>query len=550
MFRIEESRNFARYGAFKQQIHVNELRNSDFKNGPVYLTNPGVYRLMEDIEFNPFPTFSNIFDSLASYPEANHHFVLGYFAAIIINGQNIELDLNGFTLKQSILHNLQQRFFALIELADRPFMPGQGPANFGTQITTCSNITIRNGILGLSSHYGIHGNSMDNVKIRDLTIYNFEVAGISLNGAHNLTIENVEIRHNYQHIKVNGLFSNAIFTAKKLMIKQRRDAYASLIVDSQQVTIDTIINRLVTSIVDTYTDITNNQPIGTTNPDSKLYDNAGNNFLLDGNCYGIALNSVGLLVNEYKQNYEARNSNVVLSNITITDIKSKPVEYLTFTETPLDNLGLNPQTFPEVNKGAFGDVLDYFRYVDENGKFTCKDNPLVLGQILGAVKVSDVIINWISSGSSDFYNRITQFTILNNLDIMAHVFKGTIGLFISSGNSVSCNNITIKNIYNYSPPGKEEFVQRPNDYIGSRVAGVTVASSQNINFNQILVDNLYSENGQVFGFYNYGICSNINRLNCTIHSLITNVDYTKTSTTPRTKHVVQAVGFDPTFKLL
>lgn len=547
MFRIDDSKNFAKYNSIRRQPIVNELRNIDFANGPVYLTNPGIYRLVEDIEFNPFSNFSDIFDSLTSYPEANHHFVLGYFAAIIINGHHIELDLNGFTIKQSYLHNLQQRFFAIIELADRPFLPGQGPANFGTEITSCKDITIRNGVLGFSSHYGIHGNNMENVTIKDLTIYNFEVAGISLNGGHNIHIDNVEIRHNYQHIKVTGLFSNAIFTAKKLMLKQRENAYASIIVDGKSIAIDTIINRLVKSITDAYMDIINNQAIGTINSDSKIYDNSVNNYLLDGNCYGIALNTIGLLVNEYKQSYEAKNSYITLSNIIITDIKSKPVEHLTITETPLDQLGLNPQTLPEVNKGAFGDVLLYFNAVDENGKFTNETNPLILAQILGAVKVSETLMNWITTGSSDFYERISQLTILNNLDIMAHVFKGNIGLFISSGHTITCNNITIKNISNYSVPGKEEYVQRDHDYIGARVSGVTVASSQNINFNTVLIDNLYSDCGQIFGFYHYGKCSGVNRTNCNIHSLVTNVDYNTTGTTPRTKHVSQSIGFDKTF---
>lgn len=549
MFRIDDSKNYAKYNSVKRQPIINELRNNDFKNGPVYLTNPGIYKLVEDIEFNPFSNFSDIFDSLASYPEANHHFVLGYFAAIIINGQHIELDLNGFTIKQSYLHNLQQRFFALIELADRPFLPGQGPANFGTEIISCKDITIRNGILGLSSHYGIHGNNMENVRIKDLTIYNFEVAGISLNGGHNIHIDNVEIRHNYQHIKVTGLFSNAIFTAKKLMLKQRENAYVSIIVDGKSITIDAIINRLVKSITDTHLDIINNQPIGTINSDSKIYDNSINNYLLDGNCYGIALNTIGLLVNEYKQSYEAKNSQITLSNIIITDIKSKPVEHLTITETPLNQLGLNPQVLPEVNKGAFGDVLLYFNAVDKDGKFTNETNPLILAQILGAVKVSEILMNWIATGSSDFYERIGQLTILNNLDIMAHVFKGNIGLFISSGNTIMCNNITIKNISNYSAPGKENYVQREHDYIGSRVSGVTIVSSQNINFNTVLIDNLYSECGQVFGIYHYGKCSGINRTNCNIHSLVTNVDYNMVDLTPRTKHVSQSIGIDKTFTL-
>lgn len=546
MFRIEDSRSY--YKIQNKANSVTELRNSDFKNGPVYLTNPGIYRLMEDIEFDPLPNFSDIFDSLASYPEASHHFVLGYFSAIVINGRNIELDLNGYTLKQSLNHNLQQRFFALIELADRPFLPGQGPADFGSSITSCANITIHNGTLGLSSHYGIHGNNMDSIVIKNLTIYNFEVAGISINGGNNIVIDNVEVRQNYQHIKVTALFSNAIFTVKKLMLLQRSKPFSSIVVDGQTITIDSIISRLVASIKDAHFDILTKQPIGTTNPDSKIYDNSVNDYLLDGNCYGIALNSTGLLVNEFKQEYESRNTNISLSNIIITDIKSKPKEQLAVTETPLVNLGLNPQTLPQMNKGAFGDLPLYFNCVDEHGKFTHENNPLILGQLLGGVKISKTLLEWVNSGSTDFYTRLSELTVLNNLDIMAHVLKGSIGLFISSGNSITCKNITIKNIYNYSLPGQEEYVERNHDYIGARVSGITVASSQNITLNDILVDNLYSDCGQVFGIYYYGFCKNINRYICNIHSLKTNVDYTLNTSVPKTKHIVKSIGFDATYR--
>lgn len=543
MFRINSQEQRKRKQNLKQIVL---LSNEDFKYGPVYLNQPfTIYKLNESIEFNPIPEFNKIFDSLASYPEQNHHFVLGFFAAVIIIGHDIEFDLNGFTLKQSITHNLQQRFFSLIELADRPFLPGQGPANFGTEINSCKNIVIHNGTLGLSSHHGIHGNNPNNVIIKNLTIFNYEVAGITINGGNNITIDNVDIRQNYQNIKVTALFSNAIFTAKKLLIKQRENPYLSITVSSVHVSIDDILRRLITSVTDAYTDILLNQPIGTTNPDSKIYDNSVNNWLLDGNCYGITFNSKGLLVNEYKQSFEKGSLNITLTNITISDIKSKPIEHLSLTETPLAELGLNPQTSPYMNKGAFGDVIGYLNNVDDNGKFTNQNNPLILAQILVGVKISDTLLEWINLGTTDFYDRIQSLTILNNLDVMAHVFKGNIGLFLSSISNVHCNNIYIKNIYNYSDLGKEDKINTNHLYIGARVCGILIASSTDINLSDIIIDNIYSECGESYGIYHYGKCLNLFRNNCKILSLLTNADNTKNS--KLTQHIVKSLGYDPTY---
>lgn len=60
-----------------------------------------------------------------------------------------------------------QRFFALIELANAPFIFGQGPHSFTAQgeFIGAANVTIRNGRLGRASHHGIHGNMNENIVI-------------------------------------------------------------------------------------------------------------------------------------------------------------------------------------------------------------------------------------------------------------------------------------------------------------------------------------------------------------------------------------------------
>lgn len=543
MFRIRSHRPYVQNVVPSSNSNVVQLSNADFANGPVYLTQPHTkYVLTEDIEFNPLPEFNKIFESLASFPEKDHHFVLGYFAAIIIVGHNIELDLGGYTLKQSITHNLQQRFFALIELADRPFLPGQGPADFGSELTSCNNILIHNGTLGLSSHHGIHGNNPVDIVMKNLTIFNYEVAGITINGGKNITIENVDVRQNYQHIKVTGLFSVAIFTAKKLLIRQRQDPYLTLMVDNVPISIDDIIRRLIASITDAYTDILLNNPIGTTNPDSKLYDNSINNWLLDGNCYGITFNSKGLLVNNYKKVVEQGSTNVIIKDVTISDIKCKPVEHPSITEMSVADLGDNPQTSPLMNKGAFGDVIGYLDCVDAIGKFNAGNNPLILAQILGGVKVSDTLLQWVNLGTADFHERIQQLTILNNLDIMAHVFKGTIGLFLSSITNATCTGITVRNIYNYSDLGIEDYNLNDNKYMGARTAGILVASSQDVRITDVVIDNIYSECGESYGIHHYGQCNNILRTNCKVLSLLTKAD--NTIPAKLTKHIVKSFGYE------
>ena len=67
-----------------------------------------------------------------------------------------------------------------------------GPHNFTTErINGANHVSISNGVLGRASHHGIHGHNNSYVRLHNLTIRDFEVAAISLNGGASLNIEQV-----------------------------------------------------------------------------------------------------------------------------------------------------------------------------------------------------------------------------------------------------------------------------------------------------------------------------------------------------------------------
>ncbi len=144
-------------------LHEFDIK-ADFDNGPYFITEPGTYKLCEDITFYPLvnppeevgaaeafiPTFPGPFDENA--------FGMGFFAALSIASSDVVLDLNGFTIEQSAEHALLQRFFAVIELADSPFTEGVGPAQFvgeDNEFRAASNVQIKGpGTIGRSAHHG------------------------------------------------------------------------------------------------------------------------------------------------------------------------------------------------------------------------------------------------------------------------------------------------------------------------------------------------------------------------------------------------------------
>ena len=68
-----------------------------------------------------------------------------------------------------------------------------GFGNFGGDPKTASNVEIKNGVLGLTSHHDIHGNYNNNIKITDVTAQYFETHGIQFDGFDNIELTNVNV---------------------------------------------------------------------------------------------------------------------------------------------------------------------------------------------------------------------------------------------------------------------------------------------------------------------------------------------------------------------
>ena len=94
---------------------VHWLSQSDFLNGTYRIRAPGIYRLTEDIDFEPRPD-NDHWNQLDSPDYPINQFYLGFFAAITIECNNVVVDLNGRTLQMSKKFYLLQRFFNVIEV--------------------------------------------------------------------------------------------------------------------------------------------------------------------------------------------------------------------------------------------------------------------------------------------------------------------------------------------------------------------------------------------------------------------------------------------------
>ena len=504
------------------------LKQSHFENGTLRLTHPGIYVLSENITFEPnknddfFPTMAQI--QSGEYPMGTSGpYHLGFFAAITIEADNILLDLNKKTIKQSPLHNLQQRFYANIELASSPFIPAQGPGNFGDSIVTPTNVLIMNGHLGLSSHHGIHGNGMSKVCLKDLTIGEMEVAAIALNGAVQSILDNINVLGTFTQIPTISTYSQGRFARQFLNILKTRTPGANLMVKSQSKTIDTIINELNAEL-----DSTRDSVLNDGNIPSNIFGNPSQ--LYDGNVYGIVLNVRGVVIGDFIKERPAEalgNTDIHLQNITIDNTVSQPLEILAVNSTPTDGEAYGGKR----QVGPAGDVLKMTLVTANDG--TYEPNTLANAQMIlakyndpknGTTNIEMPMVNW-AQNNTDISNVMVanDYYYVGGGDSMGHAMKGNIGLFVSAGQNIMMKNITINNVDSRgSDVGTSPLIaDASQNKQGAMATGILITGTTNAFMGDVTINKVVSTNGDANGVYILS-SSNIGNSNLSISNISTN----------------------------
>ena len=329
---------------------VTELYQDDFTDGTYIIDKPGVYRLAEDISFNPnstallgmdayragFPLPDQFVPSAPYIPRA---FGIGFFAAIVITANNVVLDLANHTIEQSKEHALLQRFFSVIELADQPFIPQQGPSNFGSEIKSAHNVVIRNRTIGRRAHHGIHGNDNGNVTIKNVPFLDFEVAAVAFNGVRGLKIEN-STATNRKDVPVLGTFSSAQFIKPYIEFLARTHSPTVMQVGGVAFGVLEIRDALRDSINNVHEDLVIARlPSIDKLRHPKEYALFHNPFgVIDGNSYGYAVNELGVAVEGFPMrpdnHIKTPSRNIRLNNVHVID-QVAFINEITFGDVPI-----------------------------------------------------------------------------------------------------------------------------------------------------------------------------------------------------------------------
>jgi len=169
--------------AFIRRARERLLSQADFDAGPVELLEPDTRCVF---------TSNVVVDFRHLTPPARSPTHLGFFAAVVVGASRVELDLGGHTLRMSDEYAEAQRFFALVSLDVTPFPVGA--ARFTTEPLRPTDVTIRNGVFGLTSHFAVHSATGGRrVLLHHLTLASFEVDAIALSGHDDVWLRDLHI---------------------------------------------------------------------------------------------------------------------------------------------------------------------------------------------------------------------------------------------------------------------------------------------------------------------------------------------------------------------
>ena len=484
------------------------LSQVDFDQGTYRIKTPGVYQLSENIVFRPPGTLNASRPELFLFPsnyneyDVSKAYRLGFFAAITIETADVTLDLNGFTLEQSFEHALVQRFFSLIELASSPFPPSSGPASFADEIDVATNVLVKNGKLGLSSHHSIHGNGNVNITLENLEMTNFEVGGVSLNNVTDLTIKNAHVHDSRLDVPANGRLSQAIFALQTFSV-HLDPLDASFDGGVLETKVSNAYNALRSSVYNYLFDHTIDDPLF----------NSNDNGIPDASLLMGVLIHPGVNVGEFQETFPAAfSANVVVDGLNVNNLKHAGREIAALvnkntSNTNTDSVGavfdvehaIDPTTLAYIPNELADLQLAIAEYF-----FACQDQSCSTSQdptkwsLLNRNKIDREVVNW-ASGLITFAQLLLTHDVVGNHDVMFHKNKGVLGLKLDGTDGISIKNVNLTNIENVATTAhtsalvEQWGIQR--EYSGWDTRGATLASCKNVLIEETLIDGLYAAVG-------------------------------------------------------
>eukprot|EP00486_Rosalina_sp_Unknown_P011600 CAMPEP_0201592860 /NCGR_PEP_ID=MMETSP0190_2-20130828/190632_1 /ASSEMBLY_ACC=CAM_ASM_000263 /TAXON_ID=37353 /ORGANISM="Rosalina sp." /LENGTH=876 /DNA_ID=CAMNT_0048051805 /DNA_START=469 /DNA_END=3099 /DNA_ORIENTATION=- len=521
-------------------LPITYLTQEDFIGGTYRITTRGEFILTENIvvafnepseDIQSDPDFSpNAYDldDLYWYPRHDqdekyeglytYHgkFTLGFFAAISIETDDVVINLNGFSLSMDYKFYFQQRFFSLIELGNQPFIGGQGPANWGADQVFASNVIVKDGILGLSSHHAIHGNHNNNILISNVRMTQFDVAGFGCNACVGIEITDCIIGPQNTNIPVLGRYTHArAFLPRIQALVDHYGTEYMTFADREPILVTDLADRLVTQMDMIYNHVINGVEYDDDEEEwaetkALFYNPTG--WMDGGSSYGLVFSGDGAAVIGIGCRTSGT-SDITVNNVEIYGIYTQPIEKPKFQSDGAIRLSFfDGLDWPAVTTG----IEDPYtaKYIgDSYTDLVFTVNHFVDSwYYLNSLRITPAMTDFAETGDTSAFGD--EYEGVCGSDIQLHSSKGAIGLRIDGTQNINLNNIYVHDIQNWGalgidlcgeyhyPTVSHEDPQIQYGYTGNRAQGI-IASYASGTMSDITVENIESYYGSAWGMVLY-----------------------------------------------
>eukprot|EP00485_Elphidium_margaritaceum_P018336 CAMPEP_0202729440 /NCGR_PEP_ID=MMETSP1385-20130828/186133_1 /ASSEMBLY_ACC=CAM_ASM_000861 /TAXON_ID=933848 /ORGANISM="Elphidium margaritaceum" /LENGTH=1043 /DNA_ID=CAMNT_0049395701 /DNA_START=32 /DNA_END=3164 /DNA_ORIENTATION=- len=540
--------------------NIHYLSQSDFLHGTYRIRECGEYILTQDIavnfnapsaaeesasDFSPnritgdrlywFPTAQQAEQEYGGLYNYTGAYSLGFFAAITVECDQVVINLNGFTLAMDRRFYVQQRFFSLIELAAKPFLPWQGASTWGlTGVYYASNVEIKGpGVIGRSSHHGIHGNLNTHVHIHDLRVRQFDVAGIACNGCSYVTIEDVVVGPQNKDIPTLGRYTHARAFIPRLMDLQRQYGEQEIqFYGRAKTTVSALCARMVQQMDMIYFNYIEGREYDEADGEwiaaQKVFKNP-TGWMDGGSSYGVVINGGGAAVVGIGTRINGCN-NIRVNNLEIFGVYNQAQEKIKFT-------------VPEgTSRGILFDVTDWISVTDQ---IEDRSRSQYVGDVFTDIQfaVNRFVTSWYYRNSLYIGPEEEEYVFRGNLpennypfltifpaatedrsddahmsgcgtDIQLHSSKGAIGLMVNGAQDSVFNNIYIHEVYNWADLGLDvcgeydgphlttEDIDIQYGYTGTRAHGMVIDWTTG-QYKDIQIEDVESWHGEANGLTIY-----------------------------------------------
>jgi len=494
-----------------------------------------------------------------------HH---GFPFALRILANNVLIDLQGHSMKMSRSYFNRSPFTSLIDLAEFPL---DGKSLYPVIKKWANRTIIHNGTLGLTAHFGVHGNYNKGLVLSHLRVENFFVGGVQINGARDVSVEHVVVDNTQFKAETDVSFGFVLEMARRAQFfaQDKSNGYVNACPSTgdEYGEVRALIGAEIESIL---ADPEFEQLLDDPSKYMPAKDDAP-----AGNVYGFYFASKHNVQN-FATDSGNTSANIRMVDVVVRNVAKSNEEGRTLVYDDDQDVVLKW-------KDIFGHRGDYDMLCDENGNFRPADfkMKLAIARILlteCAASEEDYKGVHAKKQAQSFFSSVMpillqggfvegtscdrvgsgRFRPMSGLDTSGHASKGLVGIRMDQIDNLLLESVVVEGLHDKADFGikssvKMAYIDQPPVwktkehtkcvYKGNFVYGITIGGSSRVKIHDAQIQTLKSNTGTAMGLALMGSNQRVQLSNVVVSDLRAGIEVSDRENVPTPNMVPEEVPY-------